>query len=104
MLRVYCRQLAETTGNEELEDLADAIRHAVAEHYGLLANLNWPAARLLHYLDISPELFSSLFVVSRLVGWSAHVIEQYENQSLIRPRSRYNGPDERPFVPVDQRG
>jgi len=103
MLRKQCRELASAGGNEELEERADAIRHAVAEHYGMLANLNWPAARLLHYLDISPELFSSLFVISRLAGWSAHVIEQYESRSLIRPRSRYNGPGERRFVPIDRR-
>ncbi|VAX39276.1 Citrate synthase (si) [hydrothermal vent metagenome] len=103
LLRCHCRQLAELTGQKELEERADAIRHAVAEHYGLLAHLNWPAARLLHYLDIPPDLFAPLFIISRLTGWSAHVIEQQEIRRPIRPCSRYNGPQPRPFIPLGER-
>ena len=103
LLRCHCRQLAEMTNQKELEERADAVRHAVAEHYGLLAHLNWPAARVLYYLDIPPELFAPLFIISRLTGWSAHIIEQQEIRRPIRPCSRYNGPKPRPFVPLNER-
>lgn len=104
LLRCHCRQLAELTDQKEMEERADSVRHAVAEHYGLLAHLNWPASRLLYYLEIPPDLFASLFMISRLTGWSAHIIEQQEIRRPIRPCSRYNGPKPRPFDPIDKRG
>ena len=66
-------------------------------------NLDWPSARLYHYLNLPVELYTPLFVVSRVAGWSAHVIEQLANNRLIRPRANYIGPASRKFVPLADR-
>jgi len=63
-------------------------------------NLDWPAGRLYHALGLEVPLYTPIFVMSRVAGWAAHVIEQAENNRLIRPRSRYTGPSRRPVQPL----
>jgi citrate synthase len=104
ILRDYCRQLAEARGDLELEEIADTIERIVRQEKGLPPNLDWPSARLYHYLGLEVELYTPLFVASRVVGWAAHVIEQSEHNRLIRPRSRYIGPEPRRFIPLRERG
>ena len=103
ILRGYCRELAEESGDMEMEEIADTIERIVRTEKGLPPNLDWPSARLYHAMGLEPEVFTPLFVVSRVVGWAAHVLEQSESNRLIRPRSRYNGPAKRKFVPLAQR-
>ncbi len=88
----------------ELEQIADTIEAHVRAEKGLPPNLDWPSARLYHYMGLPVELYTPLFVASRIVGWAAHFIEQTENNRLIRPRSNYTGPKERKFVPLGDRG
>ncbi len=104
ILKTYCRQLADKAGNEELEQIADTIEKVVLDEKGLRPNLDWPSARLYHYLGLDVELYTPLFVASRVTGWAAHIIEQAENNRLIRPRSRYIGPVTLPFTPLSDRG
>jgi citrate synthase len=104
ILRGYCRQLAEETGSMALEQIADTIESFVRGEKGLPPNLDWPSARLYHYMGLPVELYTPLFVASRVIGWSAHVIEQSENNRLIRPRSHYIGPKRRKFLPLAERG
>ncbi len=91
-LKTLCRELAAETGHEAMEQMADMIERIVTTEKKLPPNLDWPSARLYHYMDLPVELYTPLFVVSRVVGWSAHVIEQLDNNRLIRPRARYTGP------------
>jgi citrate synthase len=102
-LKKLCGELAVETGHEDMERMAEVIETIVVAEKHLPPNLDWPSARLYHYLDLPVELYTPLFVVSRVAGWSAHVIEQLANNRLIRPRSRYIGPPQRPWVPVEQR-
>ena len=104
ILHESCAELAAEAGQTELEQIADTIERIVREEKGLPPNLDWPSARLYHYMGLEVELYTPLFVVSRVLGWAAHVIEQSENNRLIRPRSRYIGPERRDFVPLSQRG
>ncbi|MEZ6110709.1 MAG: citrate/2-methylcitrate synthase [Pirellulaceae bacterium] len=92
-LKTLCAELAEETGNQDMEAMADTIERIVREEKGLPPNLDWPSARLYHYLELPIDLYTPLFVVSRVVGWSAHVIEQLDNNRLIRPRAKYVGAD-----------
>jgi citrate synthase len=103
-LKNYCAELAQQAGNTDLEEIADTIESIVGNEKGLPPNLDWPSARLYHYLGLAVELYTPLFVASRVVGWAAHVIEQSENNRLIRPRSRYNGPSPRSYAPLGERG
>ncbi|MFT7643268.1 MAG: 2-methylcitrate synthase/citrate synthase II [Pirellulaceae bacterium] len=91
LLKPLCARLAEQTGNLQLEAIADTIESIVWEEKKLPPNLDWPSARLYHYLNLPVHLYTPLFVLSRVVGWSAHVIEQAANNRLIRPRSKYVG-------------
>ena len=102
-LKNLCAKLAVTEEHQEIEKMADIIETIVVNEKGLPPNLDWPSARLYYYLGLPVELYTPLFVVSRVVGWSAHVIEQLENNRIIRPRSRYTGEDVREWVPIELR-
>ena len=83
--------------------MAEVIERIVVEEKGLPPNLDWPSARLYHYMGLDVAVYTPLFVVSRVTGWAAHVIEQMGNNRLIRPRSRYIGPEPRAWVPLADR-
>ena len=102
-LKTLCGELAKETDHEDMERMAEVIEGVVRNEKGLPPNLDWPSARLYHYLDLPVELFTPLFVLSRVTGWSAHVIEQLDHNRLIRPRSRYTGAHSRAWVPVADR-
>jgi citrate synthase len=104
ILRNFCADLALAAGDSSLEQIADTIERVVREEKGLPPNLDWPSARLYKYLGLEVDLYTPLFVASRVVGWAAHVIEQSENNRLIRPRSKYVGPSPREYVPLEGRG
>ena len=102
-LKELCNRLARQTGNENLEAIADVMERILWEEKHLPPNLDWPTARLYHYLGLPTELYTPLFVISRVTGWCAHVIEQHDNNRLIRPRARYTGPEPRPWKPLAER-
>jgi 2-methylcitrate synthase/citrate synthase II len=102
-LKELCNELAKETGNEDLETTADVIQRIIWEEKKLPPNLDWPSGRLYHYMELPVELYTPLFVLSRVTGWSAHIIEQLDNNRLIRPRARYIGPARRPWKPIAAR-
>jgi citrate synthase len=102
-LKTLCGELAVETGHQDMEQMAEVIETIVRAEKHLPPNLDWPSARLYHYLGLPVELFTPLFVISRVAGWSAHVIEQLGNNRLIRPRSRYVGPTGRKWLPIHER-
>lgn len=102
-LKALCAELAAETGHTDMERMAEVIEQIVVSEKKLPPNLDWPSARLYHYLGLAVELYTPLFVVSRVVGWSAHVVEQHDNNRLIRPRSNYIGPGPRAWATIDQR-
>ena len=69
----------------------------------LNANVDFYSASLYHLLGIPRQLFTPIFAVSRVAGWTAHVLEQYAHNRLIRPRAEYIGPNKSTYVPIDQR-
>ena len=102
-LKEYARKAAERTGQMKWEHTADAFEKVMAEEKNLLPNLDWPAGRLYHALGLEIPIYTPIFVVARITGWSAHVIEQLANNRLIRPRARYTGPAERKVVAIGER-
>jgi 2-methylcitrate synthase/citrate synthase II len=90
-LKPLCQALAAETGHEDMEQMADTIERIVVSEKKLPPNLDWPSARLYHYMGLPVDLYTPLFVISRVAGWSAHVIEQLDNNRLIRPVARYTG-------------
>ncbi|MEX0677602.1 MAG: citrate/2-methylcitrate synthase [Pirellulales bacterium] len=102
-LRTLCGELAAETGNQDMESMAETIETIVQSEKGLPPNLDWPSARLYYYMGLDVDLYTPLFVVSRVTGWSAHVIEQLDNNRLIRPRANYTGPGPRKWTPLGKR-
>jgi citrate synthase len=104
VLKEYARKMAELTGQTKWEATAAIIEKVIEEEKHLFPNLDWPAGRLYHALGLEIPLYTPIFVCSRVAGWSAHVIEQRDHNRLIRPRSRYNGPEPRHVIPLAERG
>jgi citrate synthase len=103
ILKQHARRAAEAAGATHWEETAEIIEKVLAEEKNLFPNLDWPAGRLYYALGLDIPLYTPIFVMARVAGWSAHFIEQHDNNRLIRPRSRYTGPDVRHAVPLAQR-
>lgn len=104
ILKSYARQAAEATGSLQWEETAEIIESILGTEKNLFPNLDWPAGRLYDALGLEIPLYTPIFVMSRVSGWSAHFIEQSEHNRLIRPRGRYTGPDVRSVKPIAERG
>jgi 2-methylcitrate synthase/citrate synthase II len=104
VLREYARKSAASTGNTKWEETAEIIERVMQAEKNLLPNLDWPAGQLYHALGLEVPIYTPIFVMSRITGWAAHVIEQLGKNRLIRPRARYTGPELRPVVPLAERG
>ena len=103
-LQKMSEQLTKLHGQEKWYDMSVKIEDYIKEHKGLPANVDFYSASVYHCLGIDHDLFTPIFAVSRMSGWLAHILEQYDNNRLIRPRAEYTGSTLREFVPVDQRG
>ena len=104
LLGAMCREMARDDASAEaLEALADRVERIMLERKGLKPNLDWPAARVYHALGLPVKVFTPIFVVARTSGWTAHVIEQIDDNRIIRPLSLYSGPAPRDYVPLASR-
>jgi 2-methylcitrate synthase len=103
ILKPLCAELARETGNPAMETIAETIERLVRSEKGLLPNVDWPCARLYYYLGLPIDLYTPLFVVARVAGWSAHFLEQAAANRLIRPLSRYVGAPRRSWIPIEER-
>ena len=74
------------------------------EQKGLKPNLDWPAARVYHALGLPISVFTPIFVVARMSGWTAHIVEQMGDNRLIRPLSDYCGATPRAYPILAERG
>jgi 2-methylcitrate synthase len=92
ILKRLTAAVAAETGNQPLEETAEIIEETTWSQKKIPPNVDWPCARLYHYLGLPLDLFTPLFVIARVVGWSAHVIEQLDNNRIMRPRAIYKGP------------
>jgi citrate synthase len=103
ILKSYCTQLAREIGDDRWERIAEPIEQAVVGQKKLPPNVDWPSARLYHYMGLNIDLYTPIFAMARVAGWSAHIIEQLDHNRLMRPRGRYIGPPNRTVKPIDQR-
>jgi citrate synthase len=103
ILKEYCIQVAREIGDDRWERVAEPIERAVTTQKHLPPNVDWPSARLYHYLGLNIDLYTPIFAMARVAGWAAHIIEQLDHNRLMRPRARYIGPPKRSVKPIDQR-
>lgn len=102
-LRQMSRELGERTGDSRWYEISHIIEEYIKEHKGLNANVDFYSASVYYMMGIPIDLDTPIFACSRVTGWTAHVLEQYANNRLIRPRAEYIGPKNVPYVPVGQR-
>ena len=103
-LRVMSRDLGKASGQPQWYDMSEKIEAFVKAEKKLNANVDFYSASTYHTLGIDEDLFTPIFAVSRISGWAAHVIEQLDDNRLIRPRAEYLGPEyPNPYVPISQR-
>jgi citrate synthase len=95
--------LGETSGDRKWYEMSVAIEEYMAEEKGLAPNVDFYSASTYYQMGIPVDVYTPIFAVSRVGGWVAHVLEQYDDNRLIRPRSRYVGPEDRDFVPLAER-
>jgi 2-methylcitrate synthase len=104
IIKKWSFRLGEATGDLNLYHISERIEEVMWSEKKLFPNLDFYSASAYHYCGIPTHLFTPIFVMSRITGWSAHVFEQRANNKLIRPTSEYIGPDSREFIAIQQRG
>ncbi|MGB8733553.1 MAG: citrate synthase [Candidatus Sulfotelmatobacter sp.] len=103
-LRVMSRDLGEASGQTQWYEMSEKIEQFVRAEKKLNANVDFYSASTYHTLGIDEDLFTPVFAASRISGWAAHVIEQLDDNRLIRPRAEYLGPDyPNRYVPIEKR-
>jgi 2-methylcitrate synthase len=103
-LRVLSEELGERTGHRDLYLMSRRVEETVKQEKGLNANVDFYSASTYYSLGIPIDLFTPVFAISRMSGWTAHVLEQYHNNRLIRPRAEYKGnPDGMRWAPMAER-
>jgi citrate synthase len=103
-LRKMSQDLCESSGQAKWYDMSSKIEAFIKAEKKLNANVDFYSASTYHTLGIDVDLFTPIFAVSRISGWTAHVIEQLDDNRLIRPRADYLGPEyPAPYIPIEQR-
>lgn len=103
-LRVMSRDLGQSSGQPQWYEMSEKIEKFVKAEKKLNANVDFYSASTYHVLGIDEDMFTPVFAVSRISGWAAHVIEQLDDNRLIRPRAEYQGPEyPNRYVPMEKR-
>ncbi len=98
------KEIGERTGHVDLYETSTAIADYIKNAKNLNANVDFFSASTYYSLGIPADLFTPIFAVSRMSGWTAHTLEQYRNNRLIRPRADYKGKEVgQPWIPIEQR-
>jgi len=102
-LRRFSKEMGERKGNTKWYDITAKLEEIMKREKNLLPNVDAYSASTYYMMGIPLELYTPIFAVSRISGWTAHILEQYADNKLIRPRAEYIGPRNVPYVPIDER-
>ncbi|MDR5695956.1 MAG: citrate synthase [Armatimonadota bacterium] len=102
-LRRLSRDLGEQAGELKWWEITRKVEEIAFREKGLYPNVDLYSASTYFYMGIPMDLFTPIFAISRISGWTAHILEQYADNRLIRPLSEYVGPTRREFIPLEQR-
>jgi len=103
VLKILSKEIGRLKGNTKLYEIQTEMETLMREKKGLLPNIDFYSATLYHLLEIPHDLYTPIFAMARMPGWTAHIIEQSLNNRLIRPRAKYTGVKEAPYRPLSQR-
>ena len=104
IIKAWSQKLSIHARDAYLFAVSERIEKVMRDEKKLFTNLDFYSATTYHFCGIPTSLFTPVFVMSRLTGWSAHIFEQRENNRLIRPEAEYIGPPPSPFTPIEERG
>lgn len=104
IIKAWSQKLSARARDGYLYAVSERIEKVMWDEKKLFPNLDFYSATAYHFCGIPTSLFTPLFVLSRLSGWSAHIFEQRENNRLIRPEAEYTGPAPRPYILIQERG
>ncbi|WAH55599.1 2-methylcitrate synthase [Pseudomonas silvicola] len=103
VIKVWSEKLAQEVADTVIFPVSEAIDKTMWEQKKLFPNADFYHASAYHFMGLPTELFTPVFVCSRLTGWAAHVFEQRANNRIIRPSAEYVGAAQRAYVPIEQR-
>ncbi len=103
VIKTWSKKLSEAANEHILYPVSEAIEKVMWDEKKLFPNLDFHSATTYHFCGIPTAMFTPVFVMSRIAGWSAHIIEQRANNRLIRPTADYIGPEPKEFVPLEDR-
>jgi 2-methylcitrate synthase len=103
VIKEWALRLSKEAANDRPYVVSERIEAIMRREKKLFPNLDFYSASVYHFLGIPTVLFTPIFVIARVAGWSAHIFEQRKNNRLIRPMADYVGPQRRPFVPIARR-
>lgn len=104
IIKVWAKRLAEAHHDQSIYPVSERIEKVMWREKKLFPNLDFYSASAYHFAGIPTQFFTPIFVMSRMTGWTAHVLEQRADNRLIRPASTYIGPEARPYVALNERG
>ncbi|HLR19844.1 MAG TPA: citrate synthase [Staphylococcus sp.] len=102
-LKEMSKKITAETGQSELFDISVKIADKMKSEKGLIANVDFFSATVYHSMNIQHDLFTPIFAVSRTSGWIAHILEQYRDNRIMRPRAEYIGEKDRKYEPIEER-
>ncbi len=102
-LRKFSKQLGEKKGEMKWYNMSQKIEKAMLEKKGMYPNVDFYSASAYYLMDIPLDQYTPIFAVSRVTGWTGHILEQYGNNKLIRPRAEYIGERDLKYTPIEER-